>query len=198
MTTGLLLLIAGVTLTASIGAAFRRPGIGLAVTVTGAVVGAVVALQVLVGGDNHGAGPDPDAEAAYVAPTATITADARQTGNGGNVVVWSDYYTNFQGQISAQGGPSGGNGVTVAVSRRRTRTRLGSRLAANSCARAASRAPTITSSAVVRTSPATSSRPKAPLPPTTRTVFATRYSCRSRAASPGVGVRQVSLRPNQR
>ena len=52
MNIGLLLLIACVVLTAGIGTAFRRSGIWLALTVTGAVVGAVAALQVLLGGDN--------------------------------------------------------------------------------------------------------------------------------------------------
>jgi hydrogenase-4 component B len=52
MNIGLLLLIACVALTAGIGAAFRRSGIWLALTVTGAVIGAVAALQVLLGGDN--------------------------------------------------------------------------------------------------------------------------------------------------
>ncbi len=71
---------------------------------------------VLIGGDRHGAGPDPNSAVTYVAATASIKADARETGNGGNVVVWSDEYTEFDGSISATGGASGGNGGTVEVS----------------------------------------------------------------------------------
>jgi hydrogenase-4 component B len=52
MTLGLPFLIAFLALTASVVAGFRRPGIWLALTVTGAVAGLVAALAVLLGGDN--------------------------------------------------------------------------------------------------------------------------------------------------
>jgi hypothetical protein len=71
---------------------------------------------VLVGGNQHGQGPQRTAQATYVDKDATITADATRSGNGGTVVVWSDRYTNFAGTISARGGPQGGNGGQVETS----------------------------------------------------------------------------------
>jgi len=72
---------------------------------------------VLVGGDAQGANPDvPNAKITYVAPTAAISADALQNGNGGMVVVWADNATQFGGNISARGGAVSGNGGRVEVS----------------------------------------------------------------------------------
>ncbi|MGB8410689.1 MAG: GLUG motif-containing protein, partial [Gallionella sp.] len=72
---------------------------------------------VLIGGDAHGANPDvPNAQITYVAPTAAISADAVQSGDGGKVVVWSDGATQFSGNISARGGAVSGNGGWVEVS----------------------------------------------------------------------------------
>ncbi len=72
---------------------------------------------VLLGGDAHGANPDvPNAQLSYVAPTATISADAVQSGDGGKVVVWADGATQFGGNISARGGAESGNGGWVEVS----------------------------------------------------------------------------------
>ena len=52
MTSGWLLLIAGLALATSLAAGFRRPGIWLALTVTGAVAGLGAALRVLLGGED--------------------------------------------------------------------------------------------------------------------------------------------------
>ncbi|MBL9031140.1 MAG: filamentous hemagglutinin N-terminal domain-containing protein [Phycisphaerae bacterium] len=68
------------------------------------------------GGDYQGQGTTRRADAAYVAPTASIFADATWNGNGGTVIVWSDRYTNFQGRISARGGTHGGDGGLVETS----------------------------------------------------------------------------------
>jgi filamentous hemagglutinin family protein len=46
----------------------------------------------------------------------TINADATELGNGGVVIVWSDDTTSFAGNISARGGPQGGNGGFAEVS----------------------------------------------------------------------------------
>src|SRR5262249_9902986 len=74
---------------------------------------------VLVGGDAHGANPGvQNAWRAYVGPDATIKADATASGDGGKVVVWSDDITRFYGNISAKGGPQGGNGGFVETSSR--------------------------------------------------------------------------------
>jgi filamentous hemagglutinin family protein len=74
---------------------------------------------VLVGGDFHGANAAvQNATATYVGQAATITADATQSGAGGNVAVWSDQATRFYGSISAKGGATAGNGGFVETSGR--------------------------------------------------------------------------------
>lgn len=72
---------------------------------------------VLIGGDFQGNNPDlQNAEAIFMDPNARIIADATMEGDGGKVVLWSDYSTEMRGQISARGGPQGGNGGFVEVS----------------------------------------------------------------------------------
>jgi hypothetical protein len=51
-----------------------------------------------------------------VAAGASISADALNAGDGGNVVVWSDKATRYAGNISARGGVAGGNGGFAEVS----------------------------------------------------------------------------------
>ena len=71
----------------------------------------------LIGGDFHGADPDVEnASRTYVSPGAVINADAGTTGNGGNVVVWSNEVTRYNGSLSARGGTLAGNGGTAEVS----------------------------------------------------------------------------------
>jgi hypothetical protein len=73
-----------------------------------------------VGGDYQGKNPDvQNAERAYVGPGANIRADATSEGDGGKVVVWADGDTRYYGEISARGGPEGGNGGFVEVSGKR-------------------------------------------------------------------------------
>ncbi len=71
---------------------------------------------VLIGGGWQGKGPEHNAAIAYVAPSATINADATGNGAGGKVVVWADDSTRFDGAISARGGNAGGNGGQVETS----------------------------------------------------------------------------------
>jgi filamentous hemagglutinin family protein len=47
---------------------------------------------------------------------AAIDASATQSGDGGEVVLWSDDYTGFFGRITAQGGAQGGDGGRVETS----------------------------------------------------------------------------------
>ncbi|OWY34774.1 YDG domain-containing protein [Herbaspirillum aquaticum] len=70
----------------------------------------------LVGGNFLGAGPEQNAQATTVAVGATINADAISNGNGGNVAIWSDGSTIFNGSITARGGKEGGNGGQVETS----------------------------------------------------------------------------------
>jgi filamentous hemagglutinin family protein len=71
--------------------------------------------NISIGGDAHGAGPLANAANTHVG-TATITADAIHSGNGGKLVVWSNGLTDFSGIISARGGAAGGDGGFVETS----------------------------------------------------------------------------------
>ncbi|HUZ71388.1 MAG TPA: filamentous hemagglutinin N-terminal domain-containing protein, partial [Stellaceae bacterium] len=71
---------------------------------------------VLLGGNAHGAGPLPNATTTLVSEGAKINADAVTKGNGGNVVVWSDGHTIFDGATTVRGGAQGGNGGFVETS----------------------------------------------------------------------------------
>ena len=71
---------------------------------------------ILVGGNWQGQGPEHNASAVYMDPLAIIKADAIDHGNGGQVVLWSNNYTGFYGDISAKGGLNGGDGGQVETS----------------------------------------------------------------------------------
>lgn len=71
---------------------------------------------VQVGGDYQGQGTLPTALRTYVAPTATIHADAIGAGHGGEVILWADESTGFWGTITARAGTESGNGGFVEVS----------------------------------------------------------------------------------
>ncbi|NLR98049.1 filamentous hemagglutinin N-terminal domain-containing protein [Rhizobium sp. P38BS-XIX] len=69
-----------------------------------------------IGGNRQGKGPLQRAETLTVDANTVINADAVNTGNGGNVVLWSDDLTRFAGTITAKGGALSGNGGEVEVS----------------------------------------------------------------------------------
>jgi filamentous hemagglutinin family protein len=72
---------------------------------------------VLVGGDFQGKNADiPNARGTYIGRDARIYADATDKGDGGKVIVWADETTKFFGEVSARGGPQGGDGGFVEVS----------------------------------------------------------------------------------
>jgi autotransporter-associated beta strand protein len=76
--------------------------------------------RIRVGGDFHGANADVrNAEQLVVQAGASIKADATVSGDGGQVVLWSDDATRFRGQLSARGGAQGGNGGLAEVSGKR-------------------------------------------------------------------------------
>src|SRR3990167_7321568 len=66
--------------------------------------------EILLGGNFQGKGPLYNASYAYFGPGAIANADAITNGDGGTVILWSDYGTKFYGFISAQGGVEGGDG----------------------------------------------------------------------------------------
>lgn len=70
-----------------------------------------------VGGNFHGANPDPiNATTADVSAGSRILADARTSGDAGSVVVWSDGTTSFDGTISARALGTSGRGGNAEVS----------------------------------------------------------------------------------
>ncbi|MDD5301090.1 MAG: filamentous hemagglutinin N-terminal domain-containing protein, partial [Gallionella sp.] len=86
---------------------------GATVTANGTQGGGTV----LIGGDYQGKNPNvQNAQVTYVAPTASISADATQNGNGGKLIVWSDSTTRAYGNLSAKGGVNGGNGGFIETS----------------------------------------------------------------------------------
>lgn len=71
--------------------------------------------EILIGGDLHGEGFDPEAQNTNVAWGSNIQASALTNGIGGEVVIWSSNNTSFAGSIVARGGQSGGNGGEVDI-----------------------------------------------------------------------------------
>jgi trimeric autotransporter adhesin len=69
----------------------------------------------LIGGNLHGAGPEPNAQNTTVGK-AIINASAITKGNGGTVAVYSTGTTQVAGTITAQGGIISGNGGMVETS----------------------------------------------------------------------------------
>ena len=73
--------------------------------------------SIRVGGDYQGSNPDvPNAQLVLFHPEARIRADASDSGQGGRVILWSDDTMRSWGEISARGGPNGGDGGFVEVS----------------------------------------------------------------------------------
>ncbi|MEA5468711.1 CHAT domain-containing protein [Spirulina sp. 06S082] len=71
---------------------------------------------VRVGGDYLGGGTVPNAQFNFGGENVSINADARNTGDGGTVIIWSDDATRFYGSISARGGQNGGDGGFIETS----------------------------------------------------------------------------------
>ncbi|KVU29773.1 hypothetical protein WK66_07065 [Burkholderia ubonensis] len=71
---------------------------------------------VLVGGDFQGKGSLRKAGATVMDASSSIDASAKGNGNGGTVGLWSDSYTQFNGNVAARGGAQGGNGGHVDTS----------------------------------------------------------------------------------
>ncbi|NET40421.1 CHAT domain-containing protein [Okeania sp. SIO2B3] len=72
--------------------------------------------KILIGGDFQGNGIVPNSQQTFVNNNSTISADAINNGDGGQVIIWSDKTTNFAGNISAKGGNFSGDGGFVEIS----------------------------------------------------------------------------------
>ena len=71
---------------------------------------------VLIGGGPMGLGPLAHAQSVTMDVTSTITANGIGTGNGGQIVLWSDGLTKAHGTMTAEGGSISGNGGLVETS----------------------------------------------------------------------------------
>ncbi|NEP14350.1 MAG: hypothetical protein F6K14_29975 [Symploca sp. SIO2C1] len=73
---------------------------------------------VRIGGDYQGEGNVPNALRTLVSGDTVIKADALLNGDGGQVILWADEVTGFDGKITARGVSSDGDGGFVEVSGR--------------------------------------------------------------------------------
>ncbi|MEI6287251.1 MAG: filamentous hemagglutinin N-terminal domain-containing protein [Bacillota bacterium] len=71
---------------------------------------------VRIGGGWQGGEGLPQASATVMAPTASISANATNAGNGGSVALWSKDYTGFYGTINARALGQSGDGGNVETS----------------------------------------------------------------------------------
>lgn len=73
--------------------------------------------EVLLGGDYLGKNTEvKNAQATVMGKDAEIVADAMLNGDGGKIILWSDEYTGFYGELFARGGTQGGNGGFIETS----------------------------------------------------------------------------------
>jgi filamentous hemagglutinin family protein len=94
--------------------------LGDAVTVSGRVdaSGQRGGGDINIGGDYQGEGTLKLARNARITDTATIRADGLGNAHGGQIVVWSEEHTVVDGQLSARGGATGGDGGLIETSSR--------------------------------------------------------------------------------
>ncbi|MDV7143998.1 filamentous hemagglutinin N-terminal domain-containing protein [Tropicimonas sp. TH_r6] len=105
-----------------------RPENGGSITITGEAIGLAGATldasgtgsgsggDIRVGGEFQGGGDLQTSWITTVDADTRIISDGGNEGDGGTVIVWSDEYTSFAGQISSRGGADGGDGGLVEVS----------------------------------------------------------------------------------
>ncbi len=72
--------------------------------------------DVFIGGAFQGNNRLPASQQTVINNNSFISANALENGNGGQVIIWSDGTTRFEGNISATGGQYSGNGGLVEVS----------------------------------------------------------------------------------
>ncbi|MBX2863369.1 MAG: filamentous hemagglutinin N-terminal domain-containing protein, partial [Leptolyngbyaceae cyanobacterium MAG.088] len=72
--------------------------------------------QIYIGGNYQGLGPLPNATYTGVNQGTDLSANALQQGDGGQIIVWADDTTSFQGTASAHGGQTNGNGGLIEIS----------------------------------------------------------------------------------
>ncbi|MCE5286094.1 MAG: YDG domain-containing protein, partial [Pelosinus sp.] len=72
--------------------------------------------QIHIGGDFQGVGNRKQADTVFVNSFTSLDASAKNNGNGGKIVVWSNANTQFYGTIQAKGGLASGDGGMMEVS----------------------------------------------------------------------------------
>jgi filamentous hemagglutinin family protein len=72
--------------------------------------------NIRIGGDYRGQGNVPMSQQTVVNQGSSIRADAKERGDGGRVIIWADKRTLFDGNLSAKGGSTGGQGGFAEVS----------------------------------------------------------------------------------
>ncbi|WP_421852388.1 GLUG motif-containing protein [Marinomonas sp.] len=76
--------------------------------------------HIKIGGDYQGKGDTQRADTNHIDENSVIRADATQQGDGGEVIIWSDKLTTFDGLISARGAGKTGKGGDAEVSGKAT------------------------------------------------------------------------------
>ena len=82
--------------------------------------------NIFVGGSYRGEGDVPTATSVLVKTGAVIDASAVTDGDGGDVVIWADDLTSYDGEIVTNGGSDSGNGGDVEVSSKLSLQQAGS------------------------------------------------------------------------
>ncbi|MDB9494452.1 CHAT domain-containing protein [Spirulina major CS-329] len=72
--------------------------------------------QILIGGNQEGQGPEPNAQFLFIDETSAVRADAITQGDGGNVILFAADTAHFLGNLSAKGGQTGGDGGFIETS----------------------------------------------------------------------------------
>ncbi|MGK7932694.1 MAG: CHAT domain-containing protein [Microcystaceae cyanobacterium] len=72
--------------------------------------------NIRIGGDLQGLDTIPSADVTIVDSDTVINADSQNEGEGGNIIIWGNSRTTFEGSISARGGLWGGDGGFVEIS----------------------------------------------------------------------------------
>lgn len=83
-----------------------------------------------IGGELQGGGTMRTADTTLVSTGTEIRADATQSGDGGQIVVWADNHTGFYGTASAEGGAQAGDGGFIETSGKETLDIRGGRVSA--------------------------------------------------------------------
>ncbi len=72
--------------------------------------------EILIGGNERGAGPEANSQFVYISQDSVVRADGIGYGNGGRVIVFGEQVARIYGTLGAQGGEFGGNGGFVETS----------------------------------------------------------------------------------